>query len=97
MNEPKEKKLNRKYIERFLNGSEMQLFAVFYLLTGASFGMPITDQIQQWMSSKIDLMTRAIDELRAELEETMQENEDMQDYMDKVLDEVDDELEKYDY
>ena len=75
----------------------MQLLAVFYLLTGASFGMPIADQIQQWLSSKIDLMTQAIDELRAELEETMQENEDMQDYMDKVLDEVDDELEKYDY
>ena len=75
----------------------MQLFAVFYLLTGASFGMPITDQIQQWMSSKIELMTQAIDELRAELEQSMQENEDMQDYMDKVLDEVDDELEKYDY
>ena len=75
----------------------MQLFAVFYMLTGASFGMPITDQIQQWMSSKIDLMTQAIEELRAELEGKMQENEDMQDYMDQVLDEVDDELEKYDY
>ena len=75
----------------------MQLFAVFYLLTGVTFGMPITDQIQQWMSSKIDLMTQAIDELRAELEQSMQENKDLQDYMDNVLDEVDEELEKYDY
>ena len=97
MNEPKEKKLNRKYIERFLNGSEMQLFAVFYLLTGASFGMPITDQIQQWMSSQLELLHQAMDEVRAELEENMQEHEDQQDRIDKLLDEVDEELEKYDY
>ena len=75
----------------------MQLFAVFYLLTGASFAMPITDQIQQWMSSRIELMTQAIDELRAELEEAIQENDDHRDHIDAVFDEIDDELEKYDY
>ena len=75
----------------------MRLLGVFYLLTGASFGMPITDQIQQWMSSRIELMTQAMDELRAELEETMQENDDHRDHIDTILDEIDDELEKYDY
>ena len=64
----------------------MQLFAIFYLLTGASFGMPITDQIQQWMSSRIELMTQAMDELRAELEEAMQENDDHRDDIDTLLD-----------
>ena len=75
----------------------MKFFAVFYFLTGATFGMPITDQIQQWMSSQLELLHQAMDEVRAELEENMQEHEDQQDRIDKLFDEVDEELEKYDY
>ena len=83
----------------------MQFFVVFYLVTGISLGMPITDQVQQWMSSKVELMTEALESLSSLLSESIQlraemdeiKYEDQQDYAEKLLDEIDRELEKYDY
>ena len=49
------------------------------------------------MSSQLELLHQAMDEVRAGLEETMQEHEDQQNRIDKLLDEVDEELERYDY
>lgn len=86
----------------------MQFFAVFYLLMSISLGMPITDQVQQWMSSKVGYMTEEFEslsslisssiELRAAVEDLT--GEDRQDFIDKQLDELDhriDRMTKYYY
>ena len=83
----------------------MQFFAVFYLLMSISFGMPITDQVRQWMVSKVGYMTEEFEslsslisgsiELRADLEELT--GEDRQDYIVKQLNELDDRMAKYNY
>ena len=75
----------------------MQFFAVFYLLMSISFGMPITDQVRQWMVSKVGYMTEEFEslsslvsgsiELRAAAEDLT--GEDRQDFIDKQLDELD--------
>ena len=86
----------------------MQFFAVFYLLMSISLGMPITDQVRQWMSSKVGYMTEEFEslsslisssiELRAAVEDLT--GEDRQDFIDKQLDELDhriDRMTKYHY
>ena len=83
----------------------MQFFAVFYVLMSISLGMPITDQVHQWMSSKVGYMTEEFEslsslisgsiELRADLEELT--GEDRQDYIVKQLNELDDRMAKYNY
>ena len=70
--------------------------------------MPITDQVQQWMSSKVGYMTEEFEslsslisssiELRAAVEDLT--GEDRQDFIDKQLDELDhriDRMTKYYY
>ena len=86
----------------------MQFFAVFYLLMSISLGMPLTDQVRQWMSSKVGYMTDEFEslsslisssiELRAAVEDLT--GEDRQDFIDKQLDELDhriDRMTKYYY
>ena len=86
----------------------MQFFAVFYVVMSISLGIPITDQVRQWMSSKVGYMTEEFEslsslisssiELRAAVEDLT--GEDRQDFIDKQLDELDhriDRMTKYHY
>jgi len=80
----------------------MQFFAVFYVVMSISLGMPITDQVRQWMSSKVGYMTEEFEslsslisssiELRAAVEDLT--GEDRQDFIDKQLVELDNRIDR---
>ena len=86
----------------------MQFFAVFYLLMSISLGMPLTDQVRQWMSSKVGYMTDEFESLSSLISSSIElraavadlTGEDRQDFIDKQLDELDhriDRMTKYYY
>ena len=70
----------------------MQFSREWCILYCVSFGMPISDKIQRWMSSKIKLLAQAFDEVRAELPV-----ENQQDFNDNLWCEVDEDLGNFDY
>ena len=82
----------------------MQVFTIIFFFIGLSSGMPILDELMQWMESAAETLGREIEALGDDLEKAIYQYEKNQDEMKKLddaleeyIDELKAQLENYDY
>ena len=79
----------------------MQFSTIVFFFIGLSTGMPILDELMEWMESAAETLGREIEALGDDLEKAIfqyeKNQDDFDDALEEYLDDLDAQLENYDY